>query len=91
MGHNPTFFLTCDVFPHRGDDQNSGGRCIVAITVPPGNPEKQAGTINTLISDPERRRRMGEAARRRRGAARRRDTDAAHFASNGGSVHGNKN
>jgi len=41
-----------------------GGRCIEAITVPPRDPEKLAGTINTLISDPERRRRMGEAARR---------------------------
>jgi len=64
VGHNPTFFLTCDVFPHGGDDQIQGGRCIEAITVPPRDPEKLAGTINTLISDPERRRRMGEAARR---------------------------
>jgi hypothetical protein len=62
VGHNPTFFLTCDIFPHRGDDQIQGDAS--AITVPPRDPEKLAGTINTLISDPKRRRRMGEAARR---------------------------
>ncbi len=38
---------------------------IEAITVPPRDPEKLAEAINTLIGDPERRRRMGEAARRR--------------------------
>jgi glycosyltransferase involved in cell wall biosynthesis/ABC-type polysaccharide/polyol phosphate export permease len=38
---------------------------IEAITVPPRDPEKLAEAINTLMHDPERRRRMGEAARRR--------------------------
>lgn len=38
---------------------------IEAITVPPRDPEKLAEAINTLIADPERRRRMGEAARHR--------------------------
>jgi ABC-type polysaccharide/polyol phosphate export permease len=38
---------------------------IEAITVPPRDPAKLAEAINTLINDPERRRRMGEAARRR--------------------------
>ncbi|KRR00611.1 glycosyl transferase [Bradyrhizobium jicamae] len=38
---------------------------IEAITVPPGDPDKLAEAINTLIADPERRRRMGEAARQR--------------------------
>src|SRR5262245_21885102 len=38
---------------------------IEAITVPPGDPEKLADAINTLIADPDRRRRMGEAARQR--------------------------
>jgi glycosyltransferase involved in cell wall biosynthesis len=38
---------------------------IEAITVPPRDPGKLAEAINTLISDPERRRCMGEAARRR--------------------------
>jgi ABC-type polysaccharide/polyol phosphate export permease/glycosyltransferase involved in cell wall biosynthesis len=38
---------------------------IEAITVPPRDPEKLAEAINTLIRDPERRRRMGEAARLR--------------------------
>ncbi len=36
-----------------------------AITVPPRDPEKLAEAINTLIANPERRRRMGEAARHR--------------------------
>jgi glycosyltransferase involved in cell wall biosynthesis/ABC-type polysaccharide/polyol phosphate export permease len=36
-----------------------------AITVPPRDPEKLAEAINTLIADPDRRRRMGEAARHR--------------------------
>jgi glycosyltransferase involved in cell wall biosynthesis/ABC-type polysaccharide/polyol phosphate export permease len=36
-----------------------------AITVPPRDPQKLADAINTLIADPERRRRMGEAARHR--------------------------
>jgi glycosyltransferase involved in cell wall biosynthesis/ABC-type polysaccharide/polyol phosphate export permease len=36
-----------------------------AITVPPRDPDKLADAINTLIADPERRRRMGEAARHR--------------------------
>ncbi len=38
---------------------------IEAITVPPGDPDKLADAINTLIADPERRRRMGDAARHR--------------------------
>jgi ABC-type polysaccharide/polyol phosphate export permease len=38
---------------------------IEAITVPPADPDKLAEAINTLIADPERRRRMGEAARQR--------------------------
>jgi ABC-type polysaccharide/polyol phosphate export permease/glycosyltransferase involved in cell wall biosynthesis len=38
---------------------------IEAITVPPRDPEKLAEAINTLIDDPQRRRRMGEAARLR--------------------------
>ncbi len=41
MGHNPTFFLTCDVFPHEAAIK-FGGRCIEAITVPPRDPEKLA-------------------------------------------------
>ena len=36
-----------------------------AITVPPRDPSKLADAINTLIADPARRRRMGEAARHR--------------------------
>jgi len=36
-----------------------------AITVPPGDPEKLGEAIDTLISDPERRRRMGLSARAR--------------------------
>jgi glycosyltransferase involved in cell wall biosynthesis/ABC-type polysaccharide/polyol phosphate export permease len=38
---------------------------IEAITVPPGNHVRLAEAIETLIRDPERRRRMGKAARRR--------------------------
>ena len=38
---------------------------IEAITVPPGDPEKLAEAIDTLIRDPERRQRMGLAARHR--------------------------
>jgi ABC-type polysaccharide/polyol phosphate export permease/glycosyltransferase involved in cell wall biosynthesis len=38
---------------------------IEAITVPPRDPEMMANAINTLIRDPELRRRLGEAARRR--------------------------
>lgn len=41
---------------------------IEAITVPPGDPDKLADAINTLIVDPERRRRMGDAARQRAAA-----------------------
>ena len=36
-----------------------------AITVPPGDAEKLGDAIDTLISDPERRRRMGLSARER--------------------------
>ncbi|MET4229618.1 glycosyltransferase [Bradyrhizobium sp. 482_C4_N1_1] len=36
-----------------------------AITVPPGDAEKLGDAIDTLISDPERRRRMGLSARTR--------------------------
>jgi glycosyltransferase involved in cell wall biosynthesis len=36
---------------------------IEGITVPPHDPEEVAGRINTLIRDPEWRRRMSEAAR----------------------------
>jgi len=36
-----------------------------AITVPPRDPQSLAQAINTLIADPERRRRMGELARQR--------------------------
>jgi glycosyltransferase involved in cell wall biosynthesis len=36
---------------------------VEAITVPPRDPEKLAEALNTLINDPELRRRMGEAAR----------------------------
>ena len=36
-----------------------------AITVPPGDPEKLGEAIDALISDPERRRRMGLSARTR--------------------------
>ncbi|QPF87860.1 glycosyltransferase [Bradyrhizobium genosp. L] len=36
-----------------------------AITVPPGDPEALASAIETLVNDPERRRRMGQAARHR--------------------------
>lgn len=36
-----------------------------AITVPPGDPTALADAIETLINDPERRRRMGQAARHR--------------------------
>lgn len=38
---------------------------IEAITVPPGDPERLGDAIDSLIADPERRRRMGEAARHR--------------------------
>lgn len=38
---------------------------IEAITVPPGDHEKLADAIDTLIRDPERRERMGRAARQR--------------------------
>ncbi|MHC2619603.1 ABC-type polysaccharide/polyol phosphate export permease/glycosyltransferase involved in cell wall biosynthesis [Bradyrhizobium huanghuaihaiense] len=38
---------------------------IEAITVPPGDAEKLGEAIDTLIRDPERRRRMGLAARSR--------------------------
>jgi ABC-type polysaccharide/polyol phosphate export permease/glycosyltransferase involved in cell wall biosynthesis len=38
---------------------------IEAITVPPGDAEKLGEAIDTLIRDPERRRRMGLAARTR--------------------------
>ena len=38
---------------------------IEAVTVPPGDPEKLGEAIDSLIADPERRRRMGEAARQR--------------------------
>lgn len=38
---------------------------IEAITVPPGDHERLAAAIATLIHDPERRRRMGQAARQR--------------------------
>jgi glycosyltransferase involved in cell wall biosynthesis/ABC-type polysaccharide/polyol phosphate export permease len=38
---------------------------IEALTVQPGDPEELAEAIDTLIGDPERRRRMGEAARLR--------------------------
>lgn len=38
---------------------------IEAITVPPGDHDKLARAIETLIGDPDRRRRMGQAARRR--------------------------
>ena len=38
---------------------------IEAITVPPGDHDKLAEAINTLIGDPERRRRIGQAARQR--------------------------
>ena len=38
---------------------------IEAITVPPRDAEKLGGAIDTLIGDPERRRRMGMAARSR--------------------------
>lgn len=38
---------------------------IEAITVPPGDPINLGNAIEILISDPERRKRMGEAARRR--------------------------
>jgi hypothetical protein len=38
---------------------------IGATTVPPRDPAKLTEAINTLINDPERRRRMGEAAPRR--------------------------
>ncbi|QIG91764.2 MULTISPECIES: glycosyltransferase [unclassified Bradyrhizobium] len=36
-----------------------------AITVPPGDPAALADAVETLINDPERRRRMGQAARHR--------------------------
>ncbi|MGY3445839.1 glycosyltransferase involved in cell wall biosynthesis/ABC-type polysaccharide/polyol phosphate export permease [Bradyrhizobium sp. USDA 4473] len=36
-----------------------------AITVPPGDPAALADAIESLINDPERRRRMGQAARHR--------------------------
>ncbi|MBY9051493.1 glycosyltransferase, partial [Pseudomonas fluorescens] len=36
-----------------------------AITVPPGNPDMLGDAIDTLIYDPERRRRMGLSARTR--------------------------
>ena len=36
-----------------------------AITVPPGDPVALADAIETLVNDPERRRRMGQAARHR--------------------------
>jgi glycosyltransferase involved in cell wall biosynthesis len=38
---------------------------IEAITVPPGNHAQLAEAIETLLRDPERRRRMGHAARLR--------------------------
>jgi glycosyltransferase involved in cell wall biosynthesis len=38
---------------------------IEAITVPPGNHARLAEAIETLLRDPERRRRMGDAARLR--------------------------
>jgi ABC-type polysaccharide/polyol phosphate export permease/glycosyltransferase involved in cell wall biosynthesis len=38
---------------------------IEAITVPPGDHERLAAAISTLIHDPERRRRLGQAARQR--------------------------
>ena len=38
---------------------------IEAVTVPPGDPERLGEAIDSLIADPERRRRMGEAARQR--------------------------
>lgn len=38
---------------------------IEAITVPPGDHQKLAQAIETLIEDPERRERMGRAARQR--------------------------
>ena len=38
---------------------------IEAITVPPGDPEKLAEAIATLIDDPELQQRMGRAARQR--------------------------
>ncbi|WP_407181320.1 glycosyltransferase [Bradyrhizobium sp. STM 3562] len=38
---------------------------IEAITVPPRDPTRLAEAINSLIADPERRRRMGDAARHR--------------------------
>jgi len=52
------------IFSHIEETIEFRGQCIEAIIVPPRDPEKLAGTINRLISDPERRRRMGEAARR---------------------------
>lgn len=47
---------------------------IEAITVPPGDHQKLADAIETLIEDPERRERMGRAARQR--AKARYSTDA---------------